>query len=40
MKIGVIGAGATGLTAAHDLIRDGHEVTVLEGAGQGTGSTP
>lgn len=32
MKIGIIGAGATGLTAAHDLVRDGHDVTVLEGA--------
>ena len=34
MKIGIIGAGATGLTAAYDLVRDGHEVTVLEGAGE------
>lgn len=32
MRIGVIGAGATGLTAAHDLVRAGHEVTVLEGS--------
>lgn len=32
MKIGIIGAGATGLTAAYDLVRDGHDVTVLEGA--------
>ncbi|MGR6965929.1 NAD(P)/FAD-dependent oxidoreductase [Geodermatophilus sp. URMC 61] len=32
MNIGIIGAGATGLTAAHDLVRDGHDVTVLEGA--------
>jgi protoporphyrinogen oxidase len=32
MRIGIIGAGATGLTAAHDLAADGHDVTVLEGA--------
>ena len=32
MKIGIIGAGATGLTAAYDLVKDGHDVTILEGA--------
>ncbi|RZU33089.1 NAD(P)/FAD-dependent oxidoreductase [Blastococcus saxobsidens] len=32
MRIGIIGAGATGLTAAYDLVGDGHDVTVLEGA--------
>ena len=32
MKIGIIGAGATGLTAAYDLVKEGHDVTVLEGA--------
>lgn len=32
MRIGIIGAGATGLTAAHDLVGDGHDVTILEGA--------
>lgn len=32
MKIGIIGAGATGLTAAYDLVRDGHDVTLLESA--------
>ncbi len=32
MNIGVVGAGATGLTAAHDLVRAGHDVTVLEGS--------
>jgi protoporphyrinogen oxidase len=32
MNIGIIGAGATGLTAAYDLVKDGHEVTILEGA--------
>ena len=32
MRIGVIGAGATGLTAAFDLARHGHDVTVLEAA--------
>ena len=32
MNIGIVGAGATGLTAAHDLVRAGHDVTVLEGS--------
>ncbi|MCT9931156.1 NAD(P)/FAD-dependent oxidoreductase [Planotetraspora sp. A-T 1434] len=32
MRVGVIGAGATGLTAAYDLTLRGHEVVVLEGA--------
>jgi protoporphyrinogen oxidase len=32
MRIGIIGAGATGLTAAHDLVGDGHEVIILEAA--------
>lgn len=30
MKIGIIGAGATGLSAAWDLARAGHEVTIYE----------
>lgn len=30
MKIGVIGAGFTGLAAAHDLIKKGHRVTIFE----------
>lgn len=30
MRVGVIGAGATGLTIAYDLVAAGHEVTVLE----------
>ncbi|MER5754817.1 NAD(P)/FAD-dependent oxidoreductase [Streptomyces sp. NPDC002088] len=32
MNLGVIGAGATGLTAAYDAVKQGHAVTVLEGA--------
>ncbi|MCX5368406.1 NAD(P)/FAD-dependent oxidoreductase [Streptomyces sp. NBC_00015] len=32
MNLGVIGAGATGLTAAYDAVRQGHAVTVLEAA--------
>ena len=30
MKLGVVGAGATGLTAAFDAVKAGHDVTVLE----------
>ena len=30
MKIGIIGAGATGMAAAWDLLRAGHEVTLYE----------
>ncbi|MEV6110585.1 NAD(P)/FAD-dependent oxidoreductase [Streptomyces sp. NPDC051940] len=32
MNLGIIGAGATGLTAAYDAVRAGHTVTVLEAA--------
>jgi protoporphyrinogen oxidase len=32
MKIGIIGAGIAGLTAAHDLAKAGHRVTVYEAA--------
>ncbi|MCL5113583.1 MAG: FAD-dependent oxidoreductase [Patescibacteria group bacterium] len=30
MKIGIIGAGFTGLSAAYDLVKNGHEVSVFE----------
>lgn len=30
MRIGIVGAGATGLTAAHDLVKAGHDVVLLE----------
>ncbi len=30
MNIAIVGAGITGLTAAHDLVKDGHAVTVYE----------
>lgn len=30
MKIGIIGAGFTGLTAAYQLIQEGHDITVIE----------
>ncbi|MEU9325191.1 NAD(P)/FAD-dependent oxidoreductase [Streptomyces canus] len=32
MNLGIIGAGATGLTAAWDAVRAGHQVTILEAA--------
>ncbi len=34
MKLGVVGAGATGLTAAFDAVKAGHDVTVLEASEQ------
>ena len=37
MKIGIIGAGITGLTAAYDLAQSGHAVTVFEQAAQAGG---
>ncbi len=33
MKIAVVGAGVVGVTTAYELMRDGHEVTVLERGG-------
>lgn len=32
MRVGIVGAGATGLTAAFDAVKAGHEVTILEAA--------
>ena len=32
LHIGIIGAGATGLAAAWDLVRAGHQVTIFEAA--------
>lgn len=32
MKIAIVGAGIAGLTAAHDLIKKGHQVTIFEAA--------
>ncbi len=37
MRIGIVGAGLTGLTAAYDLARAGNEVTVWEAAPQAGG---
>ena len=39
MRIAVIGAGVSGLVAAHLLHRDGHEVTVYEAGGYAGGHT-
>ncbi|MBI4218934.1 MAG: NAD(P)-binding protein, partial [Chloroflexi bacterium] len=32
MKIGIIGAGAAGLAAAYEFVRNGHSATVFESA--------
>ncbi|HUN22503.1 MAG TPA: NAD(P)/FAD-dependent oxidoreductase [Anaerolineales bacterium] len=37
MKIGIIGAGLTGLTAAFDLTKAGHDVTIFEATAQAGG---
>ncbi|MCI2418676.1 NAD(P)/FAD-dependent oxidoreductase [Saccharopolyspora sp. K220] len=34
MRLGVVGAGATGLTAAFDAVKAGHDVTVLEASAE------
>jgi protoporphyrinogen oxidase len=38
-KVGIIGAGPAGLTAAHELVRLGHEVEVFEASGEVGGMT-
>jgi len=38
-SVAIIGAGPAGLTAAYDLVRQGHEVTVFEALGQAGGMT-
>src|SRR5689334_1192049 len=37
MKIAIVGAGIAGLTAAHDLARDGHRIVVYEAGAQAGG---
>ncbi len=37
MKVGIVGAGITGITAAYELGKDGHEVAVFEQAAQAGG---
>lgn len=37
MKLGIVGAGATGLTAAFDAVKAGHDVTVLEASDEAGG---
>ena len=34
MKVGIIGAGITGLTSAYDLSKAGHDVVVFESSNQ------
>ncbi|MGP4018483.1 NAD(P)/FAD-dependent oxidoreductase [Saccharopolyspora sp. 5N708] len=34
MRLGIVGAGATGLTAAFDAVKAGHDVTVLEASAE------
>ncbi|KAA5836103.1 NAD(P)/FAD-dependent oxidoreductase [Saccharopolyspora hirsuta] len=34
MRVGIVGAGATGLTAAYDAVKAGHDVTVLEASAE------
>jgi len=40
MKIAIIGAGATGLAAAWDFAKQGHQVTVYEGSDRVGGLSP
>src|SRR5919206_1598527 len=37
MRVAIVGAGIAGLTAAHDLIKEGHSVTVYEATAQAGG---
>lgn len=39
MRVCVMGAGIVGLSAAWELLRDGHEVTVVDRAGPGAGAS-
>jgi glycine/D-amino acid oxidase-like deaminating enzyme len=39
MRVCVLGAGITGLAAAYELQREGHEVTVIDRAGAGSGAS-
>ncbi|QQA44892.1 NAD(P)/FAD-dependent oxidoreductase [Pelagovum pacificum] len=39
MRIGIIGAGVIGVSAAHALMRDGHEVTLLDPDGVANGAS-
>ena len=34
MRVAIIGAGIGGLTAAYDLVKGGHEITIYEREGQ------
>ena len=39
MRIGIVGAGVIGVSAAHALLRDGHEVSIFEADGVASGAS-
>lgn len=39
MRVVVVGAGIVGLASAYELVRDGHDVTVVDAAAAGAGAS-